>query len=335
MSTALPLGGAQQTDWDALCALSLQMDPLRSANDIGVLMQAMRQFPQGLPDRVSFIAAQMPAYSEQQIARLLARLEVVGVDFVETSNRLADTGLQVHLLPHPTCCVVCGEPGLVVDRTQSGVVRPPSSPTVISERGILQGILHSKTCRKCGALHGMSYASGGSELPSGKQMPYAGATARESRWCQLSPKVVWENSLLHDFEAQAVFSHTGYSTFADEYEWKHGGDSSSFLRRSLAHSWLAWSLLRWSEELGMPVAPLGLTTDEERERQPEPEPEPEPENPNPTLTRSWMPLFLRPCTRRKAWSSGLSTSGAACTRWSAARRRKGTSGACATSSTGT
>jgi hypothetical protein len=48
---------------------------------------------------------------------------------LRTSNRLADTGPQVHLLPHPTCCVVCGEPGLVVDRTQSGVVRPPSSPT--------------------------------------------------------------------------------------------------------------------------------------------------------------------------------------------------------------
>ena len=55
----------------------------------------------------------------------------------------------------------------MVDRKPSGAVRPPSSPTVVSERGILQGILHSKTCRKCGALHGMSYADGGSGLPSG------------------------------------------------------------------------------------------------------------------------------------------------------------------------
>ena len=38
---------------------------------------------------------------------------------------------------------------------------------MVSERGILQGILHSKTCCKCGALHGMSYADGGSGLPSG------------------------------------------------------------------------------------------------------------------------------------------------------------------------
>ena len=252
------------SDWDEVCALSVEMEPLRSANDVGVLLQAMRQYPAGLPDRVSLIAAELPAYSTPQIALLLARLDTVGTGLVETSSRLADTGSQVHLLPPPTTCVVCGEPGLMVDRKPSGGVRPPSSPTVVSERGILQGILHSKTCGKCGALHGMSYADGGSGLSSGKQMPYEGATARGSRWCQMSPKIVWENSLLYAFESQAVFSHTGYETFASEYEWKHGGhDVSSHLRRSLAHSWLAWSLLRWLEELELPVAPLGLSTDEE------------------------------------------------------------------------
>ena len=148
-------------------ALSVEMEPLRSANDVGVLLQAMRQYPAGLPDRVSLIAAELPAYSTPQIALLLARLDTVGIGLVETSSRLADTGSQVHLLPPPTTCVVCGEPGLMVDRKPSGAVRPPSSPTVVSERGILQGILHSKTCRKCGALHGMSYADGGSGLPSG------------------------------------------------------------------------------------------------------------------------------------------------------------------------
>ena len=252
------------SEWDTFCALSVEMEPLRSANDVGVLLQAMRQYPAGLPDRVILIAAELPAYSTQQIALLLARLDTVGIGLVQTSSRLADTGQQVHLLPPPTTCVVCGEPGLMVDRKPSGAVRPPSSPTVVSERGILQGILHSKTCGKCGALHGMSYADGGSGLPSGKQMPYEGATARGSRWCQMSSKVVWENSLLYAFESQAVFSHTGYETFASEYEWKHGGhDVSQHLRRSLAHSWLAWSLLRWLEELELPVAPLGLSTDEE------------------------------------------------------------------------
>ena len=160
------------SEWDTFCALSVEMEPLRSANDVGVLLQAMRQYPAGLPDRVSLIAAELPAYSTQQIALLLARLDTVGIGLVQTSSRLADTGPQVHLLPPPTTCVVCGEPGLMVDRKPSGAVRPPSSPTVVSERGILQGILHSKTCGKCGALHGMSYADGGSGLPSGKQMPY-------------------------------------------------------------------------------------------------------------------------------------------------------------------
>ena len=213
------------SEWDTFCALSVEMEPLRSANDVGVLLQAMRQYPAGLPDRVILIAAELPAYSTQQIALLLARLDTVGIGLVQTSSRLADTGPQVHLLPPPTTCVVCGEPGLMVDRK-------PSSPTVVSERGILQGILHSKTCGKCGALHGMSYADGGSGLPSGKQMPYEGATARGSRWCQMSSKVVWENSLLYAFESQAVFSHTGYETFASEVE-RPGTPARALLAREV------------------------------------------------------------------------------------------------------
>ena len=53
----------------------------------------------------------------------------------------------------------------------------------------------AKSCGKCGALHGMSYAEGGS-IPVGKQMPYPGATDRSSRWVQMSEGYVWENSLL-------------------------------------------------------------------------------------------------------------------------------------------
>ena len=99
------------SEWDTFCALSVEMEPLRSANDVGVLLQAMRQYPAGLPDRVILIAAELPAYSTQQIALLLARLDTVGIGLVQTSSRLADTGPQVHLLPPPTTCVVCGEPG--------------------------------------------------------------------------------------------------------------------------------------------------------------------------------------------------------------------------------
>ena len=84
------------SEWDTFCALSVEMEPLRSANDVGVLLQAMRQYPAGLPDRVILIAAELPAYSTQQIALLLARLDTVGIGLVQTSSRLADTGPQVH-----------------------------------------------------------------------------------------------------------------------------------------------------------------------------------------------------------------------------------------------
>ena len=53
----------------------------------------------------------------------------------------------------------------------------------------------------------MSYAEGGTEIPAGKQLPYAKATSQETRYVQLKPGYVFENSLVKGYEAQALFSH--------------------------------------------------------------------------------------------------------------------------------
>ena len=65
---------------------------------------------------------------------------------------------------------------------------------------------------------------------------------------------MWEASLLVDFEAQALNSHTGFSTFMAEYRMKYGGElpfSDDRAHRAFAHAFYAWSLLRWRQELGL------------------------------------------------------------------------------------
>ena len=91
----------------------------------------------------------------------------------------------------------------MVQRTQ------PLSPVVITEAGARDGVLHPKLCPSCGAKHSMSYAEGGFAIPAGKQLPYARATAPETRFVQLQKGYVFENSLLKGYESQALFSHTG------------------------------------------------------------------------------------------------------------------------------
>ena len=166
------------------------MDPLRTANDVGLLLRAMRKYPVGLPDRAGLIAAAIDKqrYHAGEIAALLERLDSIGLPLVQTSDLVAESEREIHLLPPVDACVACGEPGLLVDRGPDGKARPPSTPTVVTERGILNGILHRKSCAKCGALHCMSYASGGTHIPVEQQMPYPGATNRTCCWVQLSSR---------------------------------------------------------------------------------------------------------------------------------------------------
>ena len=47
---------------------------------------------------------------------------------------------------------------------------------------------------------------------------YAKATSPESQFVQLQKGYVFQNSLLKGYEAQALFSHTGYEPWAHEYK---------------------------------------------------------------------------------------------------------------------
>ena len=110
MSTGRGPGAGLSTEWADVLSLSMQMEPLRTANEVGILLQAMRQYPAGLPDRASLVAAELQVYSTQQIAQLLERLDTVWTGLIQTSFRLAH-GRKGDALPCPGLPPVAGREG--------------------------------------------------------------------------------------------------------------------------------------------------------------------------------------------------------------------------------
>lgn len=248
------------SDFASLVSLSVELQPLRTAGEVAALLRALRQYPLGLPRRDQLMADALGnKCTIEQLSALVSKLELTDADLLKVSSCLPQAERTVNLIPPVAKCVACAAaPTLTVKP------RYPSSPTVVTEAGLFQGVLHAKVCPECDATHYMSYAEGGSRIPAGKQLPYALAAARETRFVQFTPGYVFGSSLLRGYEAQALFSHTGYEPWALEYAWKTGGDgtvlaSSNALRFALAHTWLAWELLRWLDELAMPLGAMGLT----------------------------------------------------------------------------
>lgn len=240
-----------------LFSLSVDLQPLRTAEQVAALQLALRLYPDGTPKRHEKIAGGLGReYTVEQVTGLMERLDSNSPAFLQLSSSLPQDGDTIYLIPPVDRCVACLEaPQLVVQRTQ------PLSPVVITEAGARDGVLHPKLCPSCGAKHSMSYAEGGFAIPAGKQLPYARATAPETRFVQLQKGYVFENSLLKGYESQALFSHTGYEPWAHEYQWKTGCTSPSVesLRKALSHTWLAWSLLQWLDELGTLPTAMGLS----------------------------------------------------------------------------
>ena len=103
-------------------------------------------------------------------------------------------------------------------------------------------------------MHYLSYATGGTKLGSGEQMPYKGST--DERYFHVSTSCVWETSLLVDFEAQAVNSHTGFITFMMEYRMRNRVElpfSIGRARQAFARVFYGWTYLRFRAELGLPL----------------------------------------------------------------------------------
>ena len=107
-----------------------------------------------------------------------------------------------------TTCVLC-----------EGVLEPAEYCTtapLLSAKGLIKQVkLFKRKCSCCKAEHHLSYATGGQRLGKGEQMPYQDCT--DERYFAITKSCVWETSLLVDFEAQALNSHTGFITFIAEY----------------------------------------------------------------------------------------------------------------------
>ena len=80
---------------------------------------------------------------------------------------------------------------------------------------------------------------------------------------------VFETRLFTDFEAQAVYSHTGFETFVKEYSVKNRGRyhvSVDAGRQRFAHAYFAWMPLAWGKTEGMaPFDAIGFGDFKSRE----------------------------------------------------------------------
>ena len=128
-----------------------------------------------------------------------------------------------------------------------------------STSGVRTGVtIYQKQCSQCEAVHYLSYASGGSHLEPGQQQFYPGAT--DARFFHLTHSALWERGVLVNYEAQALFSYTGFLTFINEYRMKYGTlpTTADRARKALAHGFYGWTLLRWRAEVDLPAVPMAL-----------------------------------------------------------------------------
>lgn len=86
-----------------------------------------------------------------------------------------------------------------------------------------------------------------------------------SSYFQATAGTVFETSLLKRFEVQALHSHTGWETYCEEYVAITGAAEVTHdsMRKSLAHTWLTWTLLEWRCELQLPPIAMALESHED------------------------------------------------------------------------
>ena len=221
-----------------------QLLPLRSAAELATLLQAELLYPPGTPKRSNKVLVELRTHgvampSEFELDLLLSRLHAHDEWNRALRSMTVPSEQRCVLVPPVTECVVCGSTQFVHARDGR------SSPrTVYSCRGKLSGELCGMQCNRddCGAVHYMSFASGGKKLPPGTQVFYEGAA--ELPWFQPSLITVYETALLHQLNVQMLHSHTGWETFCREYSMLHKllAAEVDLMRRVLARSWLSWSL---------------------------------------------------------------------------------------------
>ena len=135
----------QDGSLSALVSPSVELQPLRTADELAALLLAVRKYPVGLPRRDEMIAVALGGvYTGAQLAALIARLDSAGASLLRVGSSLPQAGDDVYLIPPVEKCVACPHAPLLVVKQ-----RHPSAPTVISETGVFRGVLHLKKCVCC------------------------------------------------------------------------------------------------------------------------------------------------------------------------------------------
>ena len=252
-------------------SIGAQFFPLTSLNAAAYFFKALAAFPVSVPSRArkvaSWIGARMGVtINEGECAMLLRTADAMhGVRELCAALPPMD-GME--LITEHEQCVVCDSP--LTTEVYRGTSRGEeslqhSAPKVYSTTGPVRATLRPKKCSNpaCGALHYLSYATGGKRLPEATQQYYDGCT--DSKWFHVTDEIVWESSLLRQYEVQAVCSHTGFETFMSEYSMRHDGREAAAVnektRLRLSHAFFGWTLLRWAAELAWPrLGPMPLSS---------------------------------------------------------------------------
>ena len=102
-----------------LFSLSVELQPLRKADEVATLLLALRRYSAGLPMRLEKIAVDLGGgkYTVEQLTGLLKRLYANSLASLQLSSSLPHDGNTIHLIPPVDRCVACPEaPPLVVSR---------------------------------------------------------------------------------------------------------------------------------------------------------------------------------------------------------------------------
>jgi hypothetical protein len=252
-AAVLPSPPATRTDimetiHAALLEAGSRIAPLASLDEIAGFFQAAAAIGPTAPARATAVAQRLGGSLVDAASMLASILPTLpSMPNVERLLSVLPPCQDMQLGPTRDTCAVC----------DNGVLEPSQCFTtapLISAKGLVKQVqLFKRRCSCCHADHYLSYAAGGLRLQRGEQVPYEGCT--DARYFHITTSCVWEASLLVDFEAQALNSHTGFSTFMAEYRMKYGGElpfSDDRAHRAFAHAFYAWSLLRWRLDLGLP-----------------------------------------------------------------------------------
>ena len=81
-------------------SLSVDLQPLRSADEVATLLLSLRRYPDGLPNRLEKVADDLGGtYSVEQLTGLLERLVARSAGFMLLSSSLPPDGPTVYLIP--------------------------------------------------------------------------------------------------------------------------------------------------------------------------------------------------------------------------------------------